>query len=195
VTDRAALGSTIAELKLDDRFGVAVIRIARADIEMSAVPTLGLPFGDTVQMVGSDDNLDKAAATLGDSLKELNETHFIPLFLGLFLGVVVGTKPIGVPGLPQPVRLGLAAGPLIVALVLGRIGHAGRLVWHMPANASLAFREFGIALFFAAVGAARRWGVFRYCPQRYRRAMAAGRRLRDHNAALSLPSWRALSAA
>jgi putative transport protein len=152
VTDHGVLGRTVGELDLDDRFGVAVTRITRADLEMSAVPGLRLQFGDTVQIVGRDADLDRAVAVLGNSLKELNETHFIPLFIGIFLGVVIGTMPLVVPGLPQPVRLGLAGGPLIVALVLGRFGRIGRLVCHMPVNANLAFRDFGIALFFAAVG-------------------------------------------
>ena len=152
VTDHAVLGMTVGELNLDARFGVAVTRITRADIEMTAVPELRLQFGDVVQVVGRDTDLDKAAAALGNSIKELNETHFIPLFIGIFIGIVLGTMPIVIPGLPQPVRLGLAGGPLIVALVLGRIGRIGRLVCHMPENANLAFRDFGIALFFAAVG-------------------------------------------
>jgi len=107
-----------------------------------------------LQVVGDEPALKRAAELVGNSVKELNETHFIPLFIGIFLGIVIGTMPIMFPGLPQPVRLGLAGGPLIVALVLGRIGRIGRLVCHMPANANLAFREFGIALFFAAVGLA-----------------------------------------
>ena len=89
---------------------------------------------------------------LGNSVKELNETHFIAFFLGILGGIVVGTAPIALPGLAHPVRFGLAGGPLLVALVLGRFGRIGRLVCHMPVNANLAFREFGIALFFAAVG-------------------------------------------
>jgi putative transport protein len=152
VTDRNVLGKTIAELNLDDRFGVAVTRVSRADIEMTAVPGLRLQFGDQLQIVGRDVDLEKAAAFVGNSLKELNETHFIPLFIGLVLGIALGTLPIPIPGLPHPIRLGLAGGPLIVALLLGRIGRIGRQVWHMPTNTNLAFREFGIALFFAAVG-------------------------------------------
>jgi putative transport protein len=152
VTDRSVLGKTFEELDLDDRFGVAVTRVTRADIEMSAVPGLRLQFGDTVQIVGRDDDLDKAAAALGNSLKELNETHFIPFFIGIAMGIALGTMPIMLPGLPHPVRLGLAGGPLIVALILARVGRIGRQVWHMPVNTNLAFREFGIALFFAAVG-------------------------------------------
>jgi putative transport protein len=152
VTDRSVLGKTVAELDLDDRYGVALTRITRADIEMSAVPGLRLQFGDMVQLVGRDVDLDKAAAALGNSLKELNETHFIPFFIGIVLGIVLGTMPIMFPGLPHPIRLGLAGGPLVVALILGRVGRIRRQVWHMPVNTNLAFREFGIALFFAAVG-------------------------------------------
>ena len=152
VTEHGVLGKTVDELDLDDRFGVAVTRVTRADLEMSAVPGLRLQFGDQLQIVGAPANLDKAAAAVGNSLKELNETHFIPFFIGIALGVALGTMPIVVPGLPQPIRLGLAGGPLVVALILGRVGRIGRQVWHMPANTNLAFREFGIALFFAAVG-------------------------------------------
>ncbi len=152
VTDRDVLGKTVGELNLDDRFGVAVTRVTRADLEMSAVPGLRLQFGDMITIVGREEDLDRAAEAVGNSAKELNETHFIPLFIGLVLGIALGTMPIPFPGLPQPIRLGLAGGPLIVALILGRIGRIGRQVWHMPTNTNLAFREFGIALFFAAVG-------------------------------------------
>jgi putative transport protein len=152
VTDRDVLGKTVGELNLDDRFGVAVTRVTRADLEMTAVPGLRLQFGDQLQIVGRQEDLDKAADAVGNSLKALSETHFIPFFIGIVLGIALGTMPIAFPGLPYPIRLGLAGGPLIVALILGRIGRIGRQVWHMPANTNLAFREFGIALFFAAVG-------------------------------------------
>ncbi|MFL6595385.1 MAG: putative transporter [Chthoniobacterales bacterium] len=152
VTDRNVLGKTIDELALDDRFSVAVTRVTRADLEMTAVPGLRLQFGDQLQIVGHEEDLNKAADAVGNSLKELNTTHFIPFFIGLVLGIALGTLPIEFPGLPQPIKLGLAGGPLIVALILGRIGRIGRQVWHMPVNTNLAFREFGIALFFAAVG-------------------------------------------
>jgi putative transport protein len=152
VTERSALGKTIHELDFDERFQVAVTRVTRADLEMTAVPNLRLQFGDQLLIVGREQDLDKAANAVGNSLKELNATHFIPFFIGIVLGIALGTMPIVFPGLPQPVRLGLAGGPLIVALALGRIGRIGPHVWHMPANTNLAFREFGIALFFAAVG-------------------------------------------
>ncbi len=152
VTDPKALGRTVGELNLDDRFGVAVTRVTRSDIEMSAVPGLRLKFGDQLQIVGAPADLDQAAAAVGNSLKELNSTHFIPFFIGIALGILLGTLPIPIPGMPHPLKLGLAGGPLVVALILGRIGRIRRQVWHMPINTNLAFREFGISLFFAAVG-------------------------------------------
>jgi putative transport protein len=152
VTDRAVLGKSVGELHLGDRFSVAVTRLTRADLEMSAAPAVRLQFGDKLQMVGRESDLDKAAAMLGNSMSEVSATHFIPFFIGIALGIVLGTLPIPVPGLPHPIRLGLAGGPLIVALILGRVGHIRRQVWHMPVGTNLAFREFGIALFFAAVG-------------------------------------------
>jgi putative transport protein len=152
VTSKRALGKTVRELGLDHLFSVVVTRMTRTDLEMSAVQDLRLRFGDVLQVVGDQASIQKAAVFLGNSLKELNETHFIPLFIGIALGIALGTLPIAMPGLPQPLRLGLAGGALIVALALGRLGQIGRLVWHMPANVNLAFREFGIALFFAAVG-------------------------------------------
>jgi putative transport protein len=152
VTNRDVLGKSVGELDLGDRLNVAVTRVTRADIEMSAVPGLRLRFGDVVQIVGTNADLDKAAAALGNSLKELNETHFVPFFIGITLGILLGTLPIPIPGLPQPLRLGLAGGPLIVALILSHVGSIRRQVWYMPVNTNLAFREFGIALFFAAVG-------------------------------------------
>jgi putative transport protein len=152
VTNKRALGKSVRELGLDQLFGVVITRMTRADLELSAVQDLRLRFGDVLQVVGSQESTQKAAVFLGNSLKDLNETHFIPLFIGIALGIALGTVPVAVPGLPQPLRLGLAGGALIVALVVGRVGRIGRLVWHMPANVNLAFREFGIALFFATVG-------------------------------------------
>jgi putative transport protein len=152
VTNRRVLGKTVPELGLDQRFSVVVSRITRADLAMTAVPDLRLKFGDVLQIVGPDESLKQAATFLGNSLRALNETHFVPLFAGILTGILIGMVPIAFPGLPTPIRLGLAGGPLIVALFVGRLGHLGPLVWHMPTNANLAFRELGIVLFLACVG-------------------------------------------
>ena len=152
VTRQGALGSTIEELNLPGRFGVAVTRVARADIEMTAVHKLQLQFGDMLQVVGNEESLKEVAELLGNRIHALHETNFIPIFIGVALGVLAGAIPIAVPHIPVPVRLGMAGGPLLAAILLSRIGRMGPLVWYMPASANIAFRELGIALFLACVG-------------------------------------------
>ena len=122
VTNIAVLGKSIEELDLELKYGALVTRIMRGDIEMTAVPALRLQFGDVLHVVGPKDVIVQAAAYLGDSLQALNETHFVPFFAGIFLGIALGMLPIAFPGLPQPLRLGLAGGPLIVAILLERKG-------------------------------------------------------------------------
>lgn len=152
VTNSAVLGKTVRQLGLEQHHGVTVTRVTRAALELTAVPNLRLQFGDVLQVVGQTDHIGEAAALLGNSLKALNQTHFVPLFAGILAGIALGILPLSIPGCPQPLRLGLAGGPLIVAILVSRVGRIGPLVWHMPLNANLAFREFGIALFFASVG-------------------------------------------
>lgn len=152
VTNKQILGQTLRELAFTERFGVTVTRVTRADIEMTAVPNLRLQFGDMLRLVGTQRDMSRAEELLGNSLKDLSYTDLIPVFLGILLGVLSGLYPISLPGVPTPVRLGLAGGPLIVAIVLSRIGRIGPLVWHMPANANVLLREFGIALFLACAG-------------------------------------------
>lgn len=152
VTRNNILGKTIAELNLSERFGVAVTRLARAEIEMTAVHELKLQFGDTLQIVGNEKALDEVAELLGNRASALGETNFMPIFVGIALGVIVGAIPIAVPHVPVPVQLGMAGGPLILAIILSRIGRIGPLVWYMPASANVAFRELGIVLFLACVG-------------------------------------------
>src|SRR5262249_18301592 len=110
LTNRRALGKTVPELGLDESFGVVVSRIMRSDVEMTAVPDLRLQFGDLLQIVGTKDALDKVAISLGNSVHALNETHFVPLFAGILAGVLLGSIPIAIPGLPTPLRLGIAGG-------------------------------------------------------------------------------------
>jgi putative transport protein len=152
VTSRGALGKTVDELDLVRRFGVNVTRIARGGQQFTPTNSLRLQFADTLTIVGPQDQLPAAEKVVGNSPKELNQPNLVPVFLGIMLGVVIGSVPLLVPGLPAPVKLGLAGGPLIVAILLGRLGHWGPLVWYMPPNANFALREIGIALFLACVG-------------------------------------------
>lgn len=152
VTHKEVLGKTLGELDLDDLYGVTVTRVTRADLEVTAVPELHLQFGDVLQVVGEDEALKRAADAVGNSMKALGETNLIPIFVGIALGVLAGTLPIAIPNMPVPVRLGIAGGPLVLAILLSRIGRVGPLVWYMPSSANLAFRELGIVLFLACVG-------------------------------------------
>lgn len=152
VTRKEVLGKTIDALDLDARYNVTVTRVNRADLEMTALGQLALQFGDVVQLVGEAEPLELAARELGNSLSALNETKFVPIFVGIALGVLCGMLPLHFPGIPVPVRLGLAGGPLLLAIILSRIGRIGSVIWYMPANANLAFRELGIVLFLACVG-------------------------------------------
>ncbi|MCX6958988.1 MAG: putative transporter [Verrucomicrobia bacterium] len=152
VTRKEPLGKSLRQLALHTTYGVIVTRIQRGDVEMPGDADMKLQFGDTLQVVGDTQGLDQAAALLGNSAKELGITHYLPVFIGLALGVAAGLLPLALPGLPVPVRLGLAGGPLVIAIILSRIGRIGPLVWYMPSGANLALRELGIILFLACVG-------------------------------------------
>jgi putative transport protein len=152
VTNKAVMGKSIDELGLLDRYGVTITRLRRFGVELPATAKVDLHFGDTVLAVGEPESIDKAAAELGNSIKRLDHPEVIPLFLGIVLGVIVGSWPFTLPGVPAPVRLGLAGGPLLVAILLSRIGQIGRVTWFMPASANFILREVGIVLFLACVG-------------------------------------------
>jgi putative transport protein len=152
VTRREVLGRTVSELALDKVYGAVVARLTRADLEFSGTSDVRLQFGDMVHLVGTQAALDNASKALGNSVTQLNHTKLIPVFLGICLGVLFGGIPFALPGIPVPVRLGLAGGPLVIAIVLSRIGHIGPLLWYMPVNVNVLLREFGIVLFLACVG-------------------------------------------
>lgn len=152
VTRKPLLGKSLRILRLNHRFGVTITRMVRSGVEMPANGNLKLQFGDYVHVVGPPDGLDAVEKELGNSLQALNTTRFITVFLGLLLGVLLGMLPVSIPGLTSPMKLGLAGGPLVVAILLSRVGRIGPLVWHMPVNTNLAFRELGIVLFLATVG-------------------------------------------
>ncbi|MCC6682848.1 MAG: putative transporter [Phycisphaeraceae bacterium] len=152
VTQKAPLGKTLAELDYVRRFGVALTRVSRSGVEMATMPGFALQYGDTVLAVGEKPAIDKVATELGDSPKTLNHPQVIPVFVGIALGILVGSIPFTLPGVPAPVKLGLAGGPLIVAIILSRVGNIGPLVWYLPISANFMLRELGIVLFLACVG-------------------------------------------
>lgn len=151
VTQREVLGKTIPQLDLQERFGVTATRVNRAGIDL---PPKGvrLQFGDNVNLVGDPAAIGFAAAALGNSTRQLNHPQVIAVFIGMIFGVLLGMYPFDLPGMPIPVKLGLAGGPLLVAIVLSRLGHIGPVVFYLPIGANLMLRELGIVLFLACVG-------------------------------------------
>ena len=152
VTARKVYGRTLRELALAERFDVTITRLTRGDLELPASGSLRLQFGDMLFIVGSQKNVEDAAQALGNSVQELSHTNFIPVFIGIGLGILVGVIPLTIPGIPSAIRLGLAGGPLIVAILLSHLGRVGPVVWYMPPSANLALRELGIILFLSCVG-------------------------------------------
>ncbi len=180
VTNKPVLGKTVRQLGLEAKHGVSVTRLQRGGVEMMATADVRLQFGDVLIIVGDARALEQVAAELGNSPKQLGETNFIPVFFGIVLGIIAGSLPIALPGLPVPVRLGLAGGPLVLAILLARVGNIGRLVWYMPGNVNYAFRELGIILFLACVGLKVGFAVRQHPPIAERSALV-GLRRRDHH--------------
>lgn len=154
VTRDSVNGKTIGQLHLRSAYNVNITRVERAGINLLAQPDLVLQMGDRVMVVGPLDNIKKAETMLGNTLKKLNDPHIITIFLGILVGILVGSIPIYFPNMPMPVRLGLAGGPLIVAILLGRFGYRLKLITYTTQSANLMLREIGICLFLASVGLA-----------------------------------------
>jgi putative transport protein len=152
VTRSEMFGRELGEIEAFAEHGVVVTRVTRGGIEFTATPGFRLQFGDVLMAVGEEPQIDAVAAVVGNSNQALNSPQPIPFFLGIALGVIVGSIPFVVPGLPAAVKLGLAGGPLIVAILLSRVANTGPLVWYLPTNANHMLREVGITLFLAAVG-------------------------------------------
>lgn len=144
-------GKTLGTLKLR-ALNVNCTRIIRSGFDLLATDDLVLQVGDRVVVVGSPESIQRIEQVLGNTLKRLNEPHLITLFIGIFLGIIIGSIPFFVPGMPMPVKLGLAGGPLVVAILLGRFGFKLRLITYTTQSANLLLREIGITLFLASVG-------------------------------------------
>ena len=152
VTNKKILGKSIKQLALNDRFGVTVSRITRGGFKFTGRLDIRLKFADKLLVVGTPDAIAAAAKELGDSLTALDHPEILPAFLGIFLGVIVGSIPVAIPGMPTPLKLGLAGGPLIVAIILSRKRKIGPLNFFMANSANLMLRELGITIFLSCVG-------------------------------------------
>ena len=150
VTNENVLGKRIRDLHFKERYDVVISRLNRAGVELVASGDISLQFGDILNLVGRPSAID--ADVLGNAQQKLQQVQMLPVFIGIGLGVLLGSIPVFVPGFPAALKLGLAGGPLIMALILGRIGSIGKLYWFMPPSANLALRELGIVLFLSVVG-------------------------------------------
>ena len=152
VTNKKILGRTIGSLALAERYGVNISRVTRSGFKFTGRLDLRIKFADKLMVVGTTEGIEAAAKELGNSLTALDRPEVLPAFLGIFLGVIVGSIPLAIPGMPTPLKLGLAGGPLIVAIVLSRKRKIGPLNFFMANSANLMLREFGLTLFLSCVG-------------------------------------------
>ena len=152
VTQSKMNGKRLGQLHFSSIYGVNVTRVNRSGMDIFASPDLTLQVGDRVMVVGPQDAVERVANLMGNSLKLLDHPNIVTIFVGIFLGILFGSLPIAFPGIPTPVKLGLAGGPLIVAILIGRFGYKLKLVTYTTMSANLMLREIGIALFLASVG-------------------------------------------
>ena len=152
ITKSEINGKKLGDMHFRGMFGVNVTRVNRSGMDLFADPHLTLQVGDRVMVVGQQDAVERVANVLGNSLKRLDHPNIVTIFVGIFLGILLGSLPIAFPGMPTPVKLGLAGGPLVVAILIGRFGYKLHLVTYTTMSANLMLREIGIVLFLASVG-------------------------------------------
>ena len=152
ITKPSLNGKHLGHLQLRKLYGINITRINRAGVDLVAKPGLALQVGDRVNVVGTGASIANVEKVLGNSMNRLNEPNLITIFVGIALGIILGSVPISFPGIPQPVKLGLAGGPLIVAILISRFGYKYKLITYSTQSANLLLREVGITLFLACVG-------------------------------------------
>ena len=155
VTNRHVYGKTLGSLHLDSRFQLVTSRLIRSGVQFVPTPDMKLQFGDVLNVIGEEKNIKEAAAVVGNSNAELHKVAMLPIFIGLILGILLGNIPIPVSGVPTPMKLGLAGGPLVMAILLSRFGSTwtfNTLHWDIPTAGLSALREIGITLFLSIVG-------------------------------------------
>ncbi|MDP0342927.1 putative transporter [Glaesserella parasuis] len=152
VTNEKVFGKQIRQLMLKGKYDVVISRLNRTGVELVPNGQMTLQFGDVLNLVGRQEDIEAVMAIIGNAQQKLQQVQMLPIFIGVGLGVLLGSIPIYLPGFPVALKLGLAGGPLVVALILARIGSIKKLYWFMPPSANLALREIGIVLFLAVVG-------------------------------------------
>lgn len=150
VTNKSAVNRSIGELCM--MYGVTISRVHRPEVEFSPSSNIRAHFGDELHVVGSPEALSCIEQALGNSLEEINHPQIIPIFIGITLGILLGSCPIYLPGMPSAVKLGMAGGPLLVAILLSHIGNWGTMTWHLPKSSNIILKDIGIVLFLACVG-------------------------------------------
>ena len=152
VTNPSMNGKTLGKMHFSSVYGVNITRITRHGIELFAGRSHHFHFGDRVMVVGPEDNVNRVAEMMGNSVKRLNAPNIATIFVGVMIGIIFGSLPIAIPGMPVPMRLGLAGGPLIIAILIGRFGYRIKLVTYTTTSANMMLREIGLVLFLASVG-------------------------------------------
>jgi putative transport protein len=152
VTKPSMNGKTLGKMHFSSVYGVNVTRITRHGIELFAGRNHHFHIGDRVMVVGPEDNVNRVAEMMGDEVKRLNAPNIATIFVGVMLGIIFGSLPIALPGMPVPMKLGLAGGPLIIAILIGRFGYRIKLVTYTTTSANMMLREIGLVLFLASVG-------------------------------------------
>jgi putative transport protein len=152
ITNPSINGKTLASMHFSSVHGVNVTRLTRHGIDLFASAALPLQVGDRIMVVGPEDAVERVASKMGNSVRRLNAPNIATIFVGIFLGIVFGSLPIAIPGMPVPLKLGLAGGPLIVAILIGRYGYKIHLVTYTSTSANMMLREIGLVLFLASVG-------------------------------------------
>lgn len=152
VTQPNINGKTLGELHFSSMYGVNVTRVNRSGMDLFAARQLRLQVGDRVMVVGPQDAIERVANLLGNQLRCLDHPNIVTIFVGILCGILFGSLPIAIPGMPTPVKLGLAGGPLIISILIGRFGHKVKLVTYTTMSANLMLREVGLVLFLASVG-------------------------------------------
>lgn len=152
VTQPSINGKTLGEIHFSSMYGVNVTRVNRSGMDLFASRQLRLQVGDRVMVVGPRDAIERVANLLGNQLKRLDHPNIVTIFAGILCSIIFGSLPIAIPGMPTPVKLGLAGGPLIISILIGRFGYKVKLVTYTTMSANLMLREVGLVLFLASVG-------------------------------------------